>query len=364
VSQGACATSIGEMKLSDLREFVLRNRKRIIVVATLFIFLCIVSVVGYQKFLAPPLIPEEEKLPPFYLVNDIASVTGEVSLSSLQVTDFPGVITAYRAEPLAFSFTKEEAKELAARFGFSGEPRISTSPDGRSETLVFIDLKNQATLAVTTKPRKLTYVVEGGRAQEGTLLDQAAATQKAKEFVGDKDLPLSQLSPFGVRYLISKGNIYFEVEEPTEAEFLEVSFSWLVEGWDLLGESPADTVARVIFDRQGKVVSLKFRFPDLQFTRFGEVKLLSSSEAVAKLKKEGLVVSTSAIGTTTGWSEIADLRSFAPESVRLIFVQPSGATFLYPVYLFEGKGRTTAGVEVKAAAYLLAVSPEYLKAKE
>lgn len=352
------------MKLSDLQELILRNRKKMIIVTILFVLLSVALTIGYQRFIAAPPIPEEEKLPSFALAGEAATIAGEISLASLSTVDFPEKMTAYRVERLVFTFTKEEAKRLAARFGFLGKPRESTLPDGQGEVLTFVNIKAEETLMVVTKPRGLTYVAARGSSSKGTLYDRATAIEKAKEFMEGKELPVSQLSPFGVRYLDSDGSVYIEVEEPAEAGFLELSFVWSVEGRNLLGEGPTDTAARVIFDRQGKVVSLKFQFLDFQFTRFGEVRLLNFSQSTAKLKEEGLVVSTQPIGSVAGWGAVSDLRSFAPESVRLVFAQPSEATFLYPVYLFEGKGRTTAGTEVKAAVYLLVVSPEYLKTED
>lgn len=350
------------MRLSNLQEFILRNRRKAIIVVVLLALLS-VGLTGYQQLVAPPPVPEEEKLPPFALGGETATIAGEASFTSLSTVDFPEKITVYQAESLVFSFTEDEAKELAVRFGFQGEPRESTLPGGEGKRLTFVNTKTGGTLMVTTKPRMLTYVVEGEDG-EGTLYDRSTAIARAKEFMEAKGLSVSQLSPFEVRYLTSDGSIYTEVEEPAEAGFLELSFVWSVEGRDLLGEGPTDTAAKATFDRQGKVVSLEFRYLDLQFIRFGEVKLLSFSKSIAQLKGKGLVVSTQPIGSTTGWTSIADLQSFVPTDVRLVFVRPTEAALLYPVCLFEGKGRTTAGTEVKAAVYLLAVSPEYLKTED
>jgi len=181
-----------------------------------------------------------------------------------------------------------------------------------------------------------------------------------------RGLPGADLHPDQVRYLADLGTELPAGADPAGAEFLEVTFSWAVGGVPVFGEGPTDAAATIVFARGGKVVSLRFRFSDLPFAQFSEVGLLSFEEALRRLASEGEVVFLQPVGGGEGLSLsiINNLSFFAPERVRLVYFLPLGSDFLYPVYLFEGRGRVLAGNEVQAAVSVLAVSEEYLQKED
>jgi len=348
------------MKLGEIREFFLNNWRKIGAVVFLILAIGMGLEVGYQRLVATPVVPDSEKLPPFDLAGETAAVKGQVSLVSLSEAELPDKAVAYRAEPLGLTLSESAADELAASFGCSNGPRrIPASTEGDGDILVFFG--EGSTLTVATRPRSLSYVAEYATGNEGTLYSQSQALAEAESFMESKGLPVDALTAFRVRFLNSGVNVYVEAADPAKAEFVEALFVWTVGERVLLGASPADVAASLIFDRQGRVVSLKFRYLDSSFTQFGEVELLGSDVAVKQLAESGLVVSANVPGRMSDQAAAVDIYSFAPESTQLVLCQTAANDFLYPVYLFEGSGWSSSGVQVNAAVYLPAVSPEYVK---
>src|SRR3990172_8088473 len=342
------------MSLSDVQEFILRNRRKLIfgLVAVVLISL----VLGYIFRATAPQISEEDKIPSFVLAEEPGRVLSQVDLSGLASVDFPTAVSVYRAEKLNLTFTQADAAGWAKKFGSlipSGE--VST-PLGK----IYVFAKKGEELTITSNPRELRYTRESAGGT-GTIPDSATAIQKAKDFLAARKLPDPSLFSPTVKYLSAIGE---RTSETTiaEAKFAEVNFSWSVGGYDLLGESSSDTAIRMIFDKDTRVVYLSYQFPDYSFSAGQEVPLLSFSQASDALGKEAQIVMVRPVGNVKEWSlsDSSSLSSFSPETVRLVYVMQSGGELLYPVYLFEGPGRVL-GNDVQAAAYVLAVSAEYIK---
>uniref|UniRef100_A0A831YSV8 Uncharacterized protein n=1 Tax=candidate division WWE3 bacterium TaxID=2053526 RepID=A0A831YSV8_UNCKA len=342
------------MSLSDVREFILRNRRRLLV--GLVAVLGIILATGFLFREVVPEVSEEEKIPSFSLAQEPGSVVGAVDLSKLASADFPPSITVYRTGKKDLTFTQDESKTLAASFGFSQLSGEVDTPLGK----IYVFAKTGEELTVTSNPRALHYTREGASGA-GKLPTSVDAVQNARGFLTAKNLPdPGSVSPI-VKYLSTLGERTTETVAE-EARFVEVIFPWSVNGLDILGESPTDAAARLVFDSAGKLVYLTFKFSDYSFAVAQNIPLVSFTEATSVLGREAQVVLVRPTGVVKEWtlSGSSNLSSFAPESVRLVYVKQSQGDLLYPVYLFEGTGRT-GGIDVKAAVYVLAVSSRYIK---
>jgi hypothetical protein len=342
------------MNLSDVQEFILRNRRK-------FIF-GLVAVVLISLFLGfifqeiNPEVAEEDKLPPFVLAEEPGQVIGQADLSNLASVDFPSSAPIYKVEKLDLTFTQADAVGWAKSFGFSASFGEVVTPLGK----IYVFFKTGEELTVTSNPRSLHYTRES-KVGTGTILENSAAIRKAKEFLAARKLPdPSSFSPT-VRYLSTIGERTSETNV-ARANFVEVNFAWSVGGLDLLGESSSDTAIRMIFDRSDRVVYLSYQFLDYSFSLDKEIPLLNFSQASGALRREAQIVLVRPVDDVDNWalSESYSLGSFAPESVKLIYVMQPRAEFLYPIYLFEGPGRI-GEIDVNAAAYILAVQSQYVR---
>lgn len=343
-----------KMSLSDVREFILRNRRKLLVglIAVVVVFL----VAGFIFREVAPEVSDEEKIPSFSFAQEPGSVVGSVDLSKLAPADFPPSATVYQTEKKNLAFTQNEAKALATDFGFSQLSGEVATPLGK----IYVFAREGEELTVTSNPRALHYTREGASGT-GKLPTSADAIQNARRFLAAKNLTdPGSVSPI-VKYLSALGERTAETAAE-EARFIEIIFPWSVNSLDILGESPTDAAARLVFDSAGKLVYLTFKFQDYSFAVAKNIPLMSFAEATKALSKEAQVVLVRPVGEVKEWalSDSSDLSSFAPESVRLVYVKQHQGGLLYPVYLFEGAGRA-GGIDVKAAAYVLAVSSRYIK---
>jgi len=342
------------MSLSDVQEFILRNRRKLVfgLVAAVLISLALGFI--YQEI--SPEVAEEDKLPSFVLAEEPGRVVGRVELSGLASVDFPTAASVYRAEKLDLTFTQADAARWAKNFGSLSSSGEVDTPLGK----IYVFAKKGEELAITGNPRALRYTRESAGGT-GTIPDGNTAIQKAKEFLAAKKLPDPSSFLPTVKYLSAIGERTAETTS-AEATFVEVNFSWSVGGYNLLGESPSDMAIRVILDRDTRVVYLSYQFPDYSFSTGQEVPLLSFSQASDALGREAQIVLVRPVGDIGKWSisDSSNLSSFSPEIARLVYVMQSGGELLYPVYLFEGPGRAL-GNDVWSAAYVLAVSPQYIK---
>ena len=343
-----------KMSLSDVQEFIARNRRKLLVGLLLVIIISLVA--GFIWREATTAVPEEEKLPSFTLAQEPGRVLGVVDFSKLPATDFPPSSTIYRTEELNLTFTQADAVRWSKNFG-------SLSPSGEVATplgKIYVFAKKGEELTVTSNPRALHYTRENGGGT-GTLPDGATIIGMTKEFLAAKKLPdIGSFSPT-VKYLSAIGERTAETTA-AKASFAEVNFSWSVNGLDLLGESSTDSAIRLIFDRAGRVVYLSYQFLDYSFSADKDLPLLNFAQAKDALGTEPQIVSIRPTGEVEEWtlSESISLIDFAPESVRLVYVRLADGDLLYPVYLFEGSG-STGGMDVRAAAYVLAIPGQYAK---
>ena len=340
--------------MSDVQEFIVRNRRKLVfgLVAAVLISLALGFI--YQEI--SPEVAEEDKLPSFVLAEEPGRVIGRVELSGLASVDFPTAASIYRAEKLDLTFTQADAVGWAKNFGSLSSSGEVDTPLGK----IYVFAKKGEELTVTGNPRALRYTRESAGGT-GTISDSTTAIQKAKEFLAAKKLPDPSSFLPTVKYLSAIGERTAETTA-AEAAFVEVNFSWSVGGYDLLGESPSDMAIRVILDRDTRVVYLNYQFPDYSFSTGQEVPLLSFSQASDALGREAQIVLVRPVGDIGKWSisDSSNLSSFSPEAARLVYVMQPGGELLYPVYLFEGPGRAL-GNDVWSAAYVLAVSPQYIK---
>ena len=341
------------MNLSKIQEIYFKDRKKVILIFAALLILFLGAWLSWQKYFA---VPEEDKLPPFALTGETGSIVGQIDFSQLSFPSSIQVTLSYKATPLDNIFSDSAASALASRFGFTGAPRKSSGREAGEETWGFINGLEEA-LTINNKPREVIFSA-ARRVGEGSLYDPSAGVEKAKQFLTDKNLPADGLALVKTNYI--KVNVG-TTEDPSQADFLEVYFAWSIGDRKIFGEGEAQTAIVLIFNRQGEVVYLKYVYLDSTFTKFSDVKLISFAEASNQLREKGLVIFALPLEGTVGEGEASlDLLTFVPSRAELVYVQPQDSGFVYPVYLFEGKGTTDSG-EVEASVYLLAVSPDYLR---
>ena len=343
-----------KMTLSDVQEFIIRNRRKLVI--GLVVFVLVSLALGYIFQATNPQISEEDKIPSFNLAQEPGEVIGQIDLSNLVSADFPPSAPIYRIERIEQTLSSIDAVGWAKNFGFPTSFGEVVTPLGK----IYVFSKTGGELTVTSNPRSLHYTRESGSGAR-TIFNSSTAIQKAKEFFTAKKLPdPGSFSP-KVTYLSAIGERTAETIA-AEAKFVEVNFSWSAGGFDLLGESPSDTAIRLIFDRSGGAVYLSYQFLDYSFSPAQEVPLLDFTQASDALRDGAQIVLVRPTGDVSKWtlSESSTLSSFAPDSVRLVYVIQTESEILFPVYLFEGAGRTF-GNEVQAAAYVLAVPSQYVR---
>jgi len=340
------------MRLNELRERILSNKKWIVISAVVLAVLLVLSFgIGERIVLSIP------KIPSFVLTFETGGV-GVLDLTNLPSAKFPETITTFRVEASDISLSAEEARAMAANFGFVDEPKEAEIPGGR--VLTFI--QDGKSLQVTTKPRGLLYTSEEDMQDDDRLVfDEVTAVTRAKDFLSTRGLPISDLSSTSVKYLLSLGGQSAVAQDRTSANFVEVIFSRSTGGFDVLGEAPTDGAASSIFNAAGEVVYLSFEFANFTLTQSDEVELKTVNEAVEDLLTSGEVVSVRPLEGVESWTlrEENFLSSFAPESVRLAYVKLENVNILYPVFLFEGPGRMS-NTNVQASVYLPAVLDKHV----
>ncbi len=336
------------MTLTDLRETILKNKKKILILGGILLTVVVVLSLIYPQIRST--ISSEQDLPPFDLSSN-AGNAGAVDTSLLPAATLPTKANTYKVTGSGAALKEEEVLALAGKLGFSAPPSLATTPEGD----VYSFVRGQDSVMITTKPRGFIYSREStGRA--GTTLDESAASAKAKEFLSSIGLSISDLSVLGVQYL-SELSTRLSVAGRDQANFVEVSFAWLVDGIPLLGEDPTENATRVIFDRSGIPVFVVFNYLDSSFSEVAEVSLLGLEAVLPQISEKGEVVSLRPQAGVSQWAFPTSLSlvDFAPQEVKLALVQPTDSEFLYPVYLFSGTG-SYQEQGVFASLYLLAIS--------
>ena len=342
------------MTLSEVQEFIRQNRRKLII--GLFVLVLGSLVLGYIFRAVNPPVSEEDKIPSFSLSQEPGQIIGQIDFSQLSPPDFPDSVSIYQVENLEQVLSSTDAAGWAKNFGFGAQTGEVETPLGK----IYVFAKKGEELTVTGNPRALHYTRES-ESGVGTIFNSSTAIQKAKEFLAARKLPDPSSFFPRVTYLSAIGERTAGSTE-AEANFVEINFAWSVGGFELLGESSIDTAIRLIFNKAGQAVYLSHQFLDYSFTAAQDIQILNFSQATEALGSEAQVVLVRPIGEVEEWtlSESSTLSSFAPDSVRLVYVlQPEGG-ILYPVYLFDGTGQTS-GNEVQASAYVLAVPNQYIR---
>src|SRR3989337_2735364 len=103
------------MSLSDVQEFIVRNRRKILIALLLAIIISLAAGFIWREVVTE--VPEEAKIPSFTLAQDSRRVLGVIDLSNPSATDFPPSSTVYRIEQLSLTFTQADAVGWARSFG-------------------------------------------------------------------------------------------------------------------------------------------------------------------------------------------------------------------------------------------------------
>lgn len=351
------------MTLNDLGEFWQRNRKRV-----LLVILLLIIIIGGGAFLlwrssqkseGPGSATGEEEIPAFAFAGDTWKTSGQVNFSELAETVFPQEAMVYKVGEQKAGFSEQQAQGIAEQFNFEPEATNRASLPGGERMFVFA--KDTVNLAVFSYPREIRYSFKDTTAKTskigGKIYDQDTAIQKAKEYLEGKNLSPADLVFFGVRYLIYDVETVAQTQNPKAANALEISFVQAVTGQSILGKTISEPLVRIVFNRAGEVVSLSYKETDQTFTSLKTVPLLSFAEATGKLKEGGLVISMLPTeAAKERFFDAADLTSFTPQSVSLVYYQVPETDFLLPIYLFEGRG-TIAETAVYANVALPAGKP-------
>jgi len=348
------------MNLNDLREFLFANRKRVLLVFGIVVFILVVIITALPQDQVTTPSNGEKALPPFTFNADTWSITEGVDFSKLKTASFPESATVYNVEQSFVTTSETEAEEIAMLFGFEGEALNQLSlPEGGT---MYVFVKDNENIAVITQPREIRYSVKDfiytAENLKGSLYDETIAIQIANSFMEGKKLSTG-FSFYDSRLLIYRGELTAETTDSKKANILEMSFVHTVQGQEILGKLLIEPPVRVLFNRKGEVVSFSYKFPDQSFTRHREVKLISFDKVMTNLKDKGLVISIIPVENLVeeGIEEQGNLTSFTPESVKLVLYQSGGTSFLYPIYLFEGSGKTSEG-NVNAAVIFPAIETE------
>uniref|UniRef100_A0A831YYJ4 Uncharacterized protein n=1 Tax=candidate division WWE3 bacterium TaxID=2053526 RepID=A0A831YYJ4_UNCKA len=349
--------------LNDLSEFWQRNRKRILLVVLLLaagggaiLFWQSSKESGGTE---PTNGEEGGEIPAFSFAGDTWKISEQVNLGELAETGFPKETAVYKVEEQRVVFSEQQAQDVAARFNFEPEAtnRVSLPGEGR----MFVFAKDDVNLAVFSYPREIRYSFKDITAKTskvvGKIYGQDAAIQKAKEYLEGKYLATADLVFFGARYLIYDVEAVTQTQNSSNANALELSFAQAVNGQKILGKTVSEPLVKIVFNRAGEVVSLSYKETDQTFTQFRIVPLLNFAEATGKLKEEGLVISILPTeDAKERFFETADLTSFTPQTVSLVYYQVPETDFLIPIYLFDGKGMLDT-IEVYASVALPAGKP-------
>jgi hypothetical protein len=352
------------MTLNDLSEFLESNRKKI-----LFLVLILIIGVGALIFwrssennggLGSGNGKEDGiEVPAFTFAGDTWKISGQVDFSKLVKVDFPEETAVYKVEERRESFTESQAQNIAERFGF--EPKTTNKAELTDGGTMFVFAKDETNLAVFSYPREIRYSYKDITAKtanvKGSIYSRETAEQKAKEYLGGKNLPATDLVFFGVRYLIYGVEAIAQTQNSKSANALEISFVQAVDGQKILGKTISEPLVKIIFNRAGAVVSLSYKETGQTFTESKIVSLLDFTEATGKLKEGGLVISILPSETAKErFIEANDLTSFTPQLISLVYYQVPETDFLIPIYLFEGKG-AISDIEVYADVALSAIKP-------
>jgi len=348
------------MNLNDLREFLFANRKRVLLVFGIIVFILVVIITALPQDQVTTPSNGEEALPPFTFNADTWSITEGVDFSKLKTASFPESATIYNVEQSFVTTSEAEAEEIAMLFGFEGKALNQLSlPEGGT---MYVFVKDNENIAVITQPREIRYSVKDfiytAENLKGSLYDETIAIQIANNFMEGKKLSTG-FSFYDSRLLIYRGELTAETTDSKKANILEMSFVHTVQGQEILGKLLIEPPVRVLFNRKGEVVSFSYKFPDQSFTRNREVKLISFDKVMTNLRDKGLVISIIPAESLEdrGIEEQEDLISFIPESVKLVLYQSGRTSLLYPIYLFEGSGKTSEG-NVNAVVIFPAIETE------
>jgi len=339
------------MTLTDLREIILGNKRKLLIFGGILVVGVLALSFVYREVY--PTATKSGGVPSFNLSATTGALGGILDSSKLPAVSFPTHAAIYEGTSLGVIMSEQEARALAKKFGLGGILSVATTPDGAVYTFV----KGKETLMVSAEPREITYSRSNADGS-GSLWGESQASQKAKEFLSSVGLTTSDLSVFGVQYL---GDLQgrFSVVGEDKAKFVEVSFARLVGSLPLIGESPTEAAARVIFDPSGKIAFLTFDYPDTTFSKVADVPLLSLDAVLPQVNREGKVVLVRPEADVSKWAlpALPVLTEFVPNEIELALVQPMNSKFLYPVYLLSGAGKMQ-GEDVFASLYLLAISQD------
>lgn len=250
------------------------------------------------------------------------------------------------------------AKKLAKDFGFETEPQISNDIDAG----VFYNWADDSKhLSVGGKPAVIIFGQPSLKQidSKAVVLPSKTAAQTAEKILKEKGLdnPLLDLTNPQIIYLQINNGSLKTVRSPQEAQIIRIGYSYKIDSFPLLGNTPSSPAVFLLLDPKGELLKLIYTKYPVNFEKGREVKIINNEEIKKRLaNREGIILYS--------LSE-EDLESESPPAYQVGLVKISRAYLAYyyppgggveiiqPVFVFEGEAVDRAsGKTVKTMTFL------------
>lgn len=277
----------------------------------------------------------------------------------------PGEVRLYTLSAGSPSLTLAQAKSLAARLGFAGEPQVSQTVSGQN--FVFVSATDDR-LSLKENPLTISYSksTDLSQAPPALSLSRDAAQDRARKFIDSLRLNLPQgfeLKVDDTYYIKAAGLYRRQVTVPAEANQLGVDFGFYLDGHRLFEESSSPSLVRLVVGAPAEVVSAQIVLPfglgltALDLKSEGRVALESEKAIKEKIGRGEAVIKYLKLKSGRGDEEISQLPptlALTSFEVGYLATTASAKNYLYPIYVFKVAGQLSDGKEIEGLVFLKA----------
>lgn len=328
------------------------NRK---VVVTFLAIVGAVLIVSFFTKKETKIIPGTQPLPKPIIPNAIE--TGFNIQSKIEEKDFPSeksapLLTRERTSP----FSEDDAREIASKMGFSGEPRVV---DDIFSGNTYYWIRTPESLIVYSGTRSITYNYNQYNPVPDKKLSNAAIIRAAEEFLTKNSLFNKEDISFSYfTYLSSPPGeaegLYFSSKD--DASINLVNFSSVESDKKLVTLDPRSSPISVWVLPNEQITKAEItHLGKLAFSE-EEYSLKDSTEFASRLK-EAIIISLDD-GNISLQDVTNDVGKIEVLEIELVYLAESSETKVFqPIYLLKGKA-IIKGIpdEVNAVLYLPAIS--------
>ena len=272
---------------------------------------------------------------------------------NLESDNLDKVRPIYTRKTTNTDLTNSKAKDMAKTFGFLDLPEETSGPDGIKWTWE----QGSKALSLVFSTRKIHYLVDSVQDESmlspGVNIVESEAKSAGIEFLQQKGLLGTYIDTQNPTFnYFGNEDLQTDRPSPTSKEIAQIKFPLKLDDTPLLIDRPSENFVLVTVTSKNVVIGLKMKLYDAVWEKWQNVGLTGVDKAIETVKSGGGVLVENEGNTLFSQT----LASFNLTNASLAYYGSNkDASYLQPVYVFEGEGMLEDLQKTKVIVYTTAV---------